>query len=206
MRGKSFLNRKVQLAFASAMLALIVVGLISYRGMIVSSESVRWVRHTHDVLENLQGLTISLQTIESSYRGFVLTGEESSIDSYRSAIISAQQEEANVRNLTADNPQQQRHIPTLEMLVFQKIQFDEQVIDLRRAKGMDAAADVIRNGQGQPVMGQLQDLIGQMRSEEMRLLELRDADAKRRMAQTKAILIFGTVLGMLVASVAGWLV
>ena len=45
MRTKSLLSRKMQLAFGSAILTLLVVGAISYRGIVVSSESDRLVRH-----------------------------------------------------------------------------------------------------------------------------------------------------------------
>jgi CHASE3 domain sensor protein len=54
MKTKSLLNRRVQLALGAAVLASFVVGAISYRSMVASTESDRWVRHTHEVLENLQ--------------------------------------------------------------------------------------------------------------------------------------------------------
>ena len=60
------------------------------------------------VLENLQNLLFAMGSIESSYRGFVLTGKESYIESYRARISSAEQDETTVRNLTVDNPGQQR--------------------------------------------------------------------------------------------------
>ena len=75
----------MRLAFCSAILSLLVVGLISYRGMEVSGTSDRWVRHTHEVLENLQGLLSATQNLESSYRGFILTGNGSYLVAYRAA-------------------------------------------------------------------------------------------------------------------------
>ena len=77
------MNRKVQLAFGSAILILLVVGAVSYRSIVMSSESNRWVWHTHQVLENLQKLVSGMATVESSDRGFALTGEESYLDLYR---------------------------------------------------------------------------------------------------------------------------
>ena len=73
MTTKSVLSRKVQLAFGSAILTLLVVGAISYRSMVASSESDRWVWHTHDVIANLQDLLAAMLTVESSCRGYVLT-------------------------------------------------------------------------------------------------------------------------------------
>jgi len=204
MKPKSLLSRKVQLAFGSAILTLLVVGAISYRGAVVSSESDRWVRHTHEVLEKLQDLLSAMQSIDSSHRGFVLTGKESYLESYRASIVSAEQDEATVRNLTGDNPEQQRRLPALERLADQKIQYAETVNRLRRTKGLEAAADAIRSGPGQQIIDEFQGVVREMQEEELRLLVLRNADAKRHLGQTKAVLILGTVLGLLIAAGSGW--
>jgi PAS domain S-box-containing protein len=196
--------RKVQLAFGSAILTLLVVGAISYRGMVLSSESDRWVRHTHEVLEKLQDLLSAMQSIESSYRGFALTGKESNLAPYRAGILSAEHDEAAVRNLTVDNDEQQRRLSALESLAAQKIQFAEMVVGLRRAKGLEEAAEASRGGLGQRIMDEFQWIVREMQDEELRLLVLRNADAKRRLAQTKTVLILGTFLGLLVAVAAGW--
>jgi PAS domain S-box-containing protein len=204
MKTKSPLNWKVQLAFGSAFLTLLVVGAISYRGMVGSSESDRWVRHTHEVLENLQDLLSAAQRIESSYRGFALTGEDRFLEPYHDSLLRVAQDEATVRHLTMDNPTQQRQIPALEGLAAQKIQFGERVIRLRRTMGLEAAAEVIRSGAGQRIMDEFQGVVRGMQREELRLLALRDAEARRRFGQTKTVLILGTVLGWLIAAAAGW--
>ena len=152
MKTESLPNWKVQLAFGSAILALLVVGAISYRGTVASRESDQWVRHTHEVLESLQRLLFAVQGVESSYRGFILTGKESYLQSYRASILDAQQGETTIRNLTADNPEQRRQLPALERLAAQKIQFGERVMGLRRTTGLQAAADAIRSGPGQQIM------------------------------------------------------
>jgi PAS domain S-box-containing protein len=204
MKTKSLLNRRVRLALGVAILASLVVAAISYRSTVASTESGRWVRHTHEVLENLQNLLAEVQSTESSYRGFALTGKESYLDSYRASILSAEQGETTVRNLTVDNPKQQILIATLERLAAQKIQFGETVINLRRTRGMEAAADPVQSGTDERIMDEFQGVVRQMREEELRLLVLRDADAKRRLGQTKTVLILGTVLSLLIAAAAGW--
>jgi CHASE3 domain sensor protein len=86
MTSKSLLNWKMQLEHGSAILILFALGVISYRAMVVSNERAQWVRHTHEVFENLQDLLLAMASIESSYRGFVLTGRESYLQSYRASI------------------------------------------------------------------------------------------------------------------------
>ena len=48
--------------------------------MVISGESDRSVRHTHEILENLDDLLVAMGSIESGYRGFGLTGEESYLE------------------------------------------------------------------------------------------------------------------------------
>ncbi len=204
MKTTPRLNRSVQFAFGSATLTLLVVGAVSYRGIVASSESDRWVRHTHEVLESLADLRNATRSIESSSRGFVLTGRESYLESYRASITGEEQDQLTIRSLTADNPAQQRQLSTLTRLAAEKIQFSEMVMGLRRSQGLEAAADAIRAEAGLRIMDQFQGTVRQMQDEELRLLAQRNAEAKRRLAQTKAVLIFGTVLGLLITAAAGW--
>ena len=197
------LNRKVQLAFGSAIVTLLVVGSVSYHSMVIASESDRWVRHTHEVLETLQNLISHAERIESSERGFILTGDESYLESYRTGVSSAKQDEAAVRNLTADNPKQQFELPALEDLMAQNVRFGDVDIRLRRTQGLESAADAIRSGPRQRVMDEFRGVIRKMEDRELQLLALRNADANQRLGQTKGILIFGSALGLLMAAAAG---
>ena len=203
MKTKPMLNRKVQLSFGSAIAILFVLGAFSYRSMVAFSESDQSVWRTHEVLESLQQLLFAMQSIESSSRGFVLTGEESYLDTYRADLLSADMHEALVRNLTVDNPEQQRRLPALEGLAAQKIWFAEAVISLRRAKGFEAAVDAIRSGRGERIMNEFQAVVRQLQDEELRLLVQRKADAEQRLGQTKTVLIFGAVVALLITAAAG---
>jgi PAS domain S-box-containing protein len=190
--------------FGSAILTLLVVGAISYRAMVVSNDSERWVQHTLEVLANLQDLLSDMESIESNSRGFALTGEEWRLVSYRANMKSLEQHEAAVHSLTVDNPAQQRQMPALNRLAAQEVQFSEMVIEIRRAKGPEAAAHVIQNGQGQRIMDGFRGVFREMQEEELRLLALRNAAAKQRLAQTKTFLILGTFLGLLISAAAAW--
>jgi PAS domain S-box-containing protein len=196
----------VQLAFGSAGVILLVVGAVSYRTILISGESDRWVRHTHQVLETLHSFAADMGRIESSERGFAWTGKESYIESYRASILSAKNDEAAVRSLTRDNPTQQRELPGLEALMAQKIQFGDLVISLRRTKGVVAAADAVGSGRGEQITAGYLGIVSAMQDEELRLLLLRNVEAKQRLDETKLVLLLGTVLGVLIAVVSGWIV
>lgn len=87
MKTNSVWNRKAQLGFGAAILTLLGAGVISYRALVVSNQSQTWVRHTDQLLEELQELLSATQTIESGNRGFVLTGDKSYIESIKGNIL-----------------------------------------------------------------------------------------------------------------------
>ncbi len=204
MKTTSGSNRKVQFGLGSAILALLIVGAASYRALVVSSASTRWVRHTHDVLETLQDLQFAMESIDSSSRGFVLTGNENYLETYHRSRSRAAHGQAGLRSLTADNAQTQRQLPALEQLLAQQVQEAERVIALRRGQGMEAAAGALRGGGGQSREAELHVAVVQLQVEERRLLELRSEDAKRRLGQARSVLVLGTLLGLLIAAAAGW--
>ena len=200
---KSFLNAKVRMAFGIAMLTLLLMGLLSYRWMTVSDESDRWVRHTHEVLTNIQDLALAMESIESASRGFVLTGNESDLDAYRANVNRVAQDEAVIRTLTADNATQQIHFPDLEVLAAERIQRADMVISTRRTQGFEVAAGVIGSGPDERDT-EFQALVGKLQAEEDRLRALRVARTEQYLSQTKVILLFGTSLGILIAGIAAW--
>jgi len=194
----------MQFAFGIAVIALLFMGTVSYRWIVVSENSNGWVLHTHEVLGNLNGLLLSMESVQSSSRGFVLTGGESYLTSYAASVSNARKQEAAVRSLTVDNSRQQVRLPELESLIAEKIEFAKKIIALRRTMGFEPAAEVVRSGQGQQIMTRFQAEVGAMKDEELRLLALRQVDAERRARQTKDILLFGMMLAVLVTAGAGW--
>ena len=163
MKSKSFSDRKVQLILGSAILCLIVVSVASFRGLAVSDESEAWVRHTHRVLGTLQDLLLAADGVDSNSREYGLTGQASYLLSCRASRQSVEQDQATLRELTADNPLQQLRIPELERLTSQKILRAETIIHRRDSHSLDAAeagksgTDVAIDDQFQRVVRDLRD-------------------------------------------------
>jgi len=202
MKTKSSLNRKVWLALGSAIFILALMGALSYRLIIFSDESGGWVRHTHDVLENIQDLNLAMQSIESDSCRFALTGNESDLANYGPDVSRAKRDVESIRSLTADNPTQQSHFPIIATLTAERIKHADTIIDLRRSEGLAAAETAVESGGDEQVKGELQATAGKMLDEELRLRAQRVQVTERDLRRSKAILVLVTLLGMLVAVVA----
>jgi PAS domain S-box-containing protein len=198
------LIRKIRLAFGAAVLILIIVGAICYHSIAVSSASDQWVDHTHSVIANLQDMLAAMLTVESTCRGYVLTGDESFLAEYHAGVLRTQTELSTLRQLTSDNASQQSRLALLDPLAASRIQLAEKVIAVRRTQGLNGTLETLGNGGGKKLMDDFRAGVRDMQAEEERLLALREVDANRRLAQSKMVLILGTTLGLLITLVAGW--
>jgi PAS domain S-box-containing protein len=183
---------------------MLVVGVFSYRSMVESREAGSLVQHTNDVIEEALQLRLAMSDMDSYRRGYVLTGEDAFLASYRQSVERAHQHEAAVRRLTIDNPAQQERIPILESLIAQKVQFTELVTAVRRGDGIEAATAIIRDGSGDRIEQSFQAVIQEMQDDEERLLARRTVVSERNLGQSRTILIFGTLIGLLITAAAGW--
>jgi PAS domain S-box-containing protein len=204
MKTNCRLNRKVQLACASAMVTLLAPSMICHRGLGRSGASDQWVRHTHEVLAEPPYMLLAMLRVESSFRGIAATGNESYLESYPTSGAWAQPHERTARSLTLDNPAQQRELPTLERLAAQNVQCSDSVISLRRSEGLPVAADDTRAGTGRRVTEGFQQVVREMPDEELQQVAPGEAEAKRNSDRSKVALVLGTLLGLLIATLAGW--
>ena len=200
--------RKVQLAFASAILTLLLVGIISWRALVTSTQSEHWVQHSHEVLENLQAMLFDIQTLEGNARGYVLLGPAANpttnVDEFDSNMAIYREHLAAVHVLTRDNPTQQQVLPELDKLMAEKIDIMLNLIAVRNQQGPEAAIALLRNPQRPRLMREIKKIVFQMEDEERSLLAQRGEEAERQQSQARTILIFGSLLGMAIASLAAW--
>jgi PAS domain S-box-containing protein len=194
--------RKLQLALGSALLVLLLTGGMSYRAIVLSRESARWVSHTQEVLQNLQALILDMKSLESSTLRFVVTGEEAHLADFEASIAATEEHQAAVGRLTVDNAVQQAELSSLDRLAAEKVQLARTVIGLRRTLGAEAAAAAVRAGPGPAIMDRFQGVVLEMQNEELRLLALRDAAASGRLGQAKTVLFVGTLLALVIATAA----
>jgi diguanylate cyclase (GGDEF)-like protein/PAS domain S-box-containing protein len=204
MNSASFSDRKVLLTLGSAILCLMVVAIASFRGMQVSDESEVWVRHTHRVLETLQDLLLAADGVDSNSREYALTGQASYLQSYKAGKNSVEQDQASLRELTVDNPVQQVRIAGLEWLTSQKILRADTIIGRQGTKDFNAVAETGNSVADDVLDDQFQRSVRDVRGEELRLLVVRDADAKWRLSLARDLLIAATCMGLLIAVLAGW--
>jgi len=91
-----------------------------------------------------------------------LTGDEAYLDSWRSATSDLERYALVVRSATSDNPNQQMQLQTVDRLIAQRIHAAEGIIALRRAQGLDIAAEALQTGETQRILQDFQQILQTM--------------------------------------------
>jgi signal transduction histidine kinase len=168
---------RIALAFAVAILLLIVNGVVSYQSVKTLIDNNERVILTQDVLEDLQELRTMLLQVESDARGYMLTGDPVYLDSYRSVRDQIPEKIGVVKKLTTDNESHQRKFPVLESAVASRIELLEEYIKRRDAQGVEAIVQSGRSAEGKLKMEAVRSAVNEIAEDERALLKLRVAES-----------------------------
>ena len=206
MRVSWSVGTKIGAGFGLALIILILIGATAYRSTNVLITNSRWVVHTDDVMVNLERLFSIMQDAETGERGFVLTGAERYLAPYNDAVPRVQPAIAEIKKLTADNPNQQRRIDALAPLIATKLSELQGTIDLRRQKGLEAAVAMVLTDQGKKTMDDIRNLIGEMEGEERQLLQRRSEESEASAQSTRYTIVFGTLAAFVLLGITSLVV
>jgi methyl-accepting chemotaxis protein len=190
-------------------LALVVVGgigFVAYRAITELVGAADLVTHTRKVKETLSDVLSALKDAESGQRGFLLTGEERYLEPYNAAVQVVDRQEKNLRELTADNLNQQKRIATLEPLAAGILAELAATITLRRQRQERAAAQVVASDRGKAIMDQIRRVIGEMDDEENQLLTQRIQLAKATAHFATSAMLWGGLFVLVLVSTVGLLI
>ena len=197
---------KIGTGYGLALAILLAIGAASYRTTAKLTEMAEMVAHTHQVLEGLSHLTQALLDVETGNRGYIITGAEPYLEPYQSGLAVVDKSVEEVRSLTRDNSNQQRRLDLIEPLIRGKLTSLKTSIELRKAKGFEAAREWLATGKGKNEMDEIRKVIRGMESEENALLKTRADDAKASARNTTLTIIFGTLAAFIVLAVAGYVI
>lgn len=197
------IGSKIGSGFGLALVALMVVGAVSFNSTAKLIDSAEWVRHTHEVLSGLDDVLSGMKDAETGQRGYVITGETRYLAPYQGAHELVDQKLKHLRELTSDNPIEQQRLTALEPVVNSKFAELQETIDVRRTKGFAAAAQEVLTDKGKNAMDSIRNLVGEMQEEETGLLAQRSAEEKARARRTETVIILGSLGAFMLLSLVG---
>ena len=172
------LERKITFGFGAAVVVLVLVSSAAIWNVRWMNGTFYWVDHTHGIVNRLEQLLVDLLTMQSSTRGFVLTGSVDVLESYHAGSAHADSTLRQLRDLTVESPRQRPHLDRMEVLVRQAREVMNERIAARRTRGLEAANDTAAYLAGQQALDELRRLVHEMERIEQRQLDDRFTRAR----------------------------
>ncbi|MBI3526566.1 MAG: CHASE3 domain-containing protein [Betaproteobacteria bacterium] len=191
------------ISFCAALAILAGISAVSYRSLQEFVERARWVEQTQDVLREADAVLSDLKDVETGDRGYLISGEESFLVPYVDALASIPARLRRLKELTADNGDQQKRILELEKLVDQRLRQAALFLKTAGTKHMLVSEPTRKHiAQGKLTMDEIRDVVSNMRTREEMLLVERAQDSKRSSNMATAIIVAGTLTSFTMLVVA----
>lgn len=139
MVRRSSFESKVATAFGAAALVVIAMALSTWEVASDAAKAAQMVTHAHQLLNNIdRARGYSLQS-ELTTQNFRLTGNAEHIAERNAAMAARELALEKIRQLTIDNPDQQRRWTELRKVIDQRMEAARQIEKLRNTQGQKAA-------------------------------------------------------------------
>lgn len=198
-------EQKLVLAFGVLLVLLLANAVLSYRGTRTLLDASARAVHTHEVLAELKDTLVTMTDAETGQRGFLLTGEAAYLKPYEAAIARLEEHLAHLKQLTADNPEQQRRVARLEERIAVRLAILKKGLSLRRERGFEAARQWTTTGGGREAMDQVRAIIEAMESEERGHLSHDTQELRRSGHEALMRLAIETLLSLVLAGLVYYL-
>jgi signal transduction histidine kinase len=162
----------------------------------------KWIEHTHLVIENLQAIRIDITRVQNAQRNFLLTGQDTYLQTYGKGLVRLSKDIQAVRELTSDNPGRQQAIAELQPLISGHLAVLAGGITFRKQNGASAIEALINENQDEALIAMIGAKITGMRRTEQQLLTKRLIVAGTSTQMVRIAVISANALAILILLVA----
>ncbi|ACM19611.1 sensor histidine kinase, CHASE3 domain-containing [Geotalea daltonii FRC-32] len=191
------IHNKMALFFSAIVMILLIISLTSYRNAFRLFDANNDVMRSYEVQKELETILSVMKDAETGQRGYIITGDESYLEPYRSAQASIATSLAMLESLVGNRPSQLDNFNRLKPLIAAKFDELNKTIMLRKAAGFATAQQMVLLGSGKESMDNIRWITGQMGRAESDLLQERISKAGRQNSMTMITIITGTLLYLL---------
>jgi CheY-like chemotaxis protein/signal transduction histidine kinase/CHASE3 domain sensor protein len=192
---------KTLIGFLLAVVAVVIIALLSYQTLQQTMSSGADLTQSVQVLGRLEALLSTLKDAETGQRGFLLTGEESYLTPYTDAKDALPDDLKILHALLDDRPEQRRRLDALESLAKLKMAELESTVVARRAGKVDAALAILHTDRGKIYMDRIRSAADDMEVAERELVATRNHQSEKAATVSLAVTWGGS--GVLLLLIAG---
>lgn len=159
------IEKRTSMMLGLASIILVSLNILFYWSFIKQKETTQRVAESRLILQKLESILSTAKDAETGQRGYLLTGQEDYLEPYNSAVTAIKPQIQELKQLTQANPNQQKQLTTLELLVTQKLVELQKTIDLKKTQGLDSAKTVVLTHHGKKTMDQIRNIIREIQED-----------------------------------------
>jgi methyl-accepting chemotaxis protein WspA len=205
------IKSKLTIAFGAIIAIILLLLASAYNNFSRLSKASEWDRHTLEVLLETNHIATSALQVQTSVRGYLLTGNDSLVAPIQNEYVKARTHLKRAIELTADNGSQQERLRQLDPMLAAWMDHSvrQQIAMRRRAgaagplPGQEQAVETVMAGSS--TMATVRQVLGDIESEENKLLAQRREDTAALRKSMNLLLSAGGVVCVLLAIVIGTL-
>lgn len=165
-----------------------------------------WVVHTVEVENQISTLLLGIRTTESAARGYLLTEEQRFLDEYLATAAYVHSDIDVLIKLAGDNSVQIDNSNQLREPVQARLDEFEKAIGFAKRHDTSGGIAMLRSSDAGKAVQRIDEIAGQMRTEEERLFTLRTTTADRTERLASIVTVTGSGLVILLGGISVFLV
>lgn len=199
-------ERRVLAGGVLLLVLLLINAWLDLRAINVIQRNNESVSRTQSMLLSLETTLSLAKDAETGTRGFIITGDESYLQPYRTAVATLPGELKELSEYTAENPKQAELTKQLKNGINRKLSVLKTGIELRRRGGLEAVIANVKKGnnRGKQEMDSLRFLVQQMGDPERDLLLVRLAESDRQIQQSRVTFVMASLAACSLLVLSVW--
>ncbi|RJF84378.1 methyl-accepting chemotaxis protein [Azospirillum cavernae] len=199
------IGRKLLVSFAALILVIGAINATTYGALSTIQTSNGRTTHTYKVIQTVNAVMAAMVDQETGVRGYLVSGDQAFLEPYRSGQRTYDETLAEVKRLTADNPQQQRRLDEIKRLglSWRQSVAEPEIALMAKPDSRESARAMEAKGVGKGAMDGIRKLVAEVEEAEGALLDHRRVEQSDAFSTGYAAAIGGALLSTLIAAMVG---
>ena len=189
-------RKKVKLAFASAVIFLLIAAAAASISIARLTSNLRWIAHTYDVQVTIGDISSTMTVAGRARASFDSTGDPSLVSVFETAVNSIPAKLTRLEGLISDNPEQRAAVARLKELEMRRLAVLSNAVNSRKSGPRDDASQKETSSQVVGLGTDAEAVAARMIDNEERLLVSRRAASGALYATVMWILILAFVVSL----------
>ncbi|WP_257167473.1 methyl-accepting chemotaxis protein [Bradyrhizobium sp. SRS-191] len=194
-------SRKIGGAFLLTIIVSLVASIITWQNLVTLAQNNQWTIHTYKVIDQTKALVSAMVDAETGVRGFLVAGTDNFLEPYRNSDAAFKTALNDVKQLTSDNPAQQRRFEQIEKAAmgWRQEVAEKEIALMRNPQTVAEARNLVASGIGKKYMDGLRGLVKEVIDAEASLLQTRADAAEAALASSKTAIVTGGLVMVVIA-------